>query len=285
MVHLPSKKQFKLLTTNYLKKSNPFLLFLFLVGVLLNLFFSNSAFCQPDTVSPSDSIELQVPILLDSTLLRKKIKTDFSIGFRGGITNGRFLIANPEQSDQNSSSAGSVLSVFVHYNINPRFSIQPELAMGRYRSNNTTYTLALLEGTIDYVVSTLDFNLMGIYTYPINDMFSLSAEAGFSAASLYRSFGKVIAPNSRGLVRYDIDAKSQFEKLNYGAIVGICPSLNLKNVNIQASIRYRYGLNNINAFDYSLNRYLSNPERTIKTRDILFQVGFFIPIYKSAAIK
>ncbi|WP_157698942.1 porin family protein [Bernardetia litoralis] len=218
-------------------------------------------------------------------MLPQKVRTNFSLGFRGGITNGQFEISNPEKNDKNASSTGSVLTFFANYKINSHFSVQPELAIGRYRSNNTLYRIALLQGTIDYTISTFDLNLMGIYSYPITDWFSLSAEAGVSAAILYSSFGKVIAPNTRITGKYDINSDNQFEKFNYGAIVGIIPSFHLKNATIQASARYRYGLNNINSFDYKLNRYLANAERTIQTRDILFQVGFFIPIYRNAKLK
>ena len=218
--------------------------------------------------------------MLDSASLLTRVKTNFSIGFRGGVTNGKFDIANPEKKDKNTFGAGSVITIFTNYKINSYFSVQPEIAIGRYRSNNTLYKIALLQGTVDYTISTFDLNILGVYSYPITDWFSVSAEAGVSAAYLYNSFGKVVAPNIHIGGNYDVNSDNQFEKLNYGAIVGINPSFNFKNVSLQTSIRYRYGLNNINTFDYTTNRYLANSERTIQTRDILFQVGFLIPIYR-----
>lgn len=219
---------------------------------------------------------------LDSTSIHPKIKTNFSIGFRGGITRGQFEIANQEQNDRNSAGVGSVVSFFINYKLNSHFSIQPEVALGRYRSNNTLYKIALVQGTVDYSISTIDFNLLGIYSYSITNWCSVSAEAGLSVARLYSSFGNVVAPNIRVAPVYDVNSKNQFEKLNYGALIGINPSFHFKNVTLQTSVRYRHGFNNINTFDYTLNRYLNDSQRTIKTRDILFQVGFLIPIYKKA---
>lgn len=284
MVYFLNTNQLKQLIINILEKKILFLLFLFLVGILINFFSISLAFCQSQTDTITDSVQIKFSNSLDSTLLPKKVKTNFSIGFRGGITNGQFEISNPNKSDRNDASTGSVFTIFTNYRINSHFSIQPELAIGRYRSNNTLYKIALLQGTIDYTISTVDLNIIGIYSYSITDWFSLSAEAGISAAQLYSSFGKVIAPNLLLGFNYDVNSDNQFEKLNYGAIVGINPSFNLKNVSIQTSVRYRYGLNNINSFDYTLNRYLANSERTIQTRDILFQVGFLIPIYRNAKL-
>ncbi|WP_375559046.1 porin family protein [Bernardetia sp. OM2101] len=283
MVYSTHKNNYKALSVNYLSQKTFSLIILLFVGIFINLFSTSYAFCQSES---TDSTQINSSIPLDSVLLAKKIKTKFSIGFRGGITNGQFEISNPEENDKNSPSTGSVLTFFTNYRLNSHFSIQPELVIGRYRSNNTSYRIALLEGTVDYTISTFDVNLIGIYSYQITDWFSLSAEAGVSAARLYNSFGKVLAPNPRvEVLNYDVNSDNQFEKLNYGAIVGITPSFNLKNVSIQTSVRYRYGLNNINSFDYRLNRYLANPERTIQTRDLLFQVGFFIPIYRRAKLK
>ncbi len=285
MVYSLLKKSHKNLYINHLINKNHSLLFLLCFGILINLFFNSFAFCQSPTTTTSDSIQINSTNSLDSTLLAKKIKTNFSIGLRGGLTNGRLEIANAEESDKNGSSVGSVLTFFANYKLNSHFSIQPEFGIGRYRSDNTSYRIALIQGTIDYTISTFDFNLLGIYSYSITDWFSLSAEAGVSAARLYSSFGKVVAPNLRITGNYDLNSDNQFEKMNYGVLVGLNPSFNLKNVSIQTSVRYRYGLNNINSFDYTLNRYLANPERTIQTRDILFQVGFMIPIYKKAKLK
>lgn len=282
MVYSALKKPHKNLSINHLTIKKTSLFFLFCFGILINLFFNSLAFCQSQTTNSNDSIQINSTNSLDSI---KKIKTNFSIGFRGGLTNGRLEIANAEESDKNAPSVGSVLTLFANYRLNSHFSIQPEFGIGRYRSDNTSYRIALLQGTIDYTISTFDFNLIGIYSYPITDWFSLSAETGVSAAFLYSSFGKVVAPNLRITGNYDINSDTQFEKINYGAIIGLNPSFNLKNVSIQTSIRYRYGLNNINSFDYTLNRYLANPERTIQTRDILFQIGFMIPIYRRLEIK
>jgi len=281
MVYFSSKNYdkhlfFSTLTTNYLS-----LRFLIVLIGFFYLFFNSFAFAQSETIIGSDSIQTTDSTSLDSALLAQKIKSKFSIGFRAGVTNGRFEIANPETNDRNSSNLGSVITIFTIYQLNSNFSVQPELAIGRYRSNNTLYNLATLQGTIDYAISTFDLNLMGVYTYPITNRFSVSAEAGFSAALLTNSFGQVVAPNNVHIgANYDVNSDNQFEKLNYGAIIGINPSFSLKHVTLQTSIRYRHGLNNINTFDYRFNRYLANPERTIKTRDILFQVGFLIPIYK-----
>jgi hypothetical protein len=285
MLYYHQEKAYNILYINHLTKKIIYLFILVLFGILLNLFSSSLAFCQSESILSNDSTQINSSNSLDSTLLPKKIQTKFSIGFRGGITNGQFKIANPEKNDKNDPSTGSVLTFFTNYRINSHFSIQPELAFGRYRSDNTLYKIALLQGTIDYTISTFDLNLMGIYSYAITDWFSLSAEAGFSAAYLYNSFGKVVAPNLRVAGNYDVSSDNQFEKLNYGALVGISPSFKLKNVSLQTSLRYRQGLNNINSFDYRFNRYLANPERTIQTRDILFQVGFIIPIYRNVKIK
>lgn len=285
MSYFTQKITCKVLVVRFLAKKILSLLILLFIGSGINLFSNSYAFCQSQRTDRIDSTQINSSFSLDSALMPTKIKSKFSVGFRGGITNGRFEISNPEENDKNEPSAGSVLTFFANYRLNSNFSIQPELAIGRYRSNNTSYRIALLQGTIDYTISTFDLNLMGIYSYKITNWFSLSAEAGVSAARLYSSFGKVIAPNVRIAGNYDVNSDNQFEKLNYGLIAGITPSFNLKNVSVQTSIRYRHGLNNINTFNYTLNRYLANPERTIQTRDILFQVGFFIPIYKKAKLK
>lgn len=271
-----------MLFISVLKKEKKSLFFFLLFSIFINLFFNSSALCQSETIILSDSTQKNSSSSSDSSSVLPKVRSKFSIGFRGGITSGQFEIANPAKNDKNDAIAGSVLTIFTNYKINSHFSIQPEFALGRYRSDNTLYRIALVEGTVDYTISTLDLNIIGIYSYSITDWFSVSAEAGISAAYLYNSFGKVIAPNLRINERgnYDVNSDEQFEKLNYGAIVGINPSFNFKNITLQTSIRYRYGLNNINSFDYRFNRYLADSERTIKTRDILFQVGFFIPIYK-----
>jgi len=280
MLYLASKKRFKCLIISILQKNKYPLLFLLLFISFTNLFFNSLTFAQSETSSSQDSVSLTSVSSLDSTLVAKKIKSKFSIGFRGGLSSGKFEIANPEQNDKNSSGLGSVLTVFTNYKLNSHFSVQPELAVGKYRSNNTLYRIAFVEGIVDYAITTFDFNLMGIYSYSITDWFSVSAEAGGSVARLYSSFGKVIAPNiTIGAGIYDVNSDNQFEKLNYGLLVGLNPSFNLKKVTVQTSIRYRHGLNNINSFDYKLNRYLTNPERTIQTRNILFQIGFLIPIY------
>lgn len=276
-----SKNSFKSLFINNLTKTKlSFFLILFL-GNLINLFSISFVFSQSDTTF----IETSDPSTpLDSTLLPQKTKAAVSLGFRGGITRGRFEITNPEEADQNDAGTGSVLSFLVNYRFNSHFSLQPELSLGRYRSDNTLYKTALREGRVDYTLSTFDLNLLGIYSYPIKDWLSISAEGGISAAYLFSSFGKVVAPNEFLVPSYDVNSDQQFEKLNYGAIVGISPSFNFKNVTLQTSIRYRHGLNNINSFDYSLNRYLANEERTIQTRDILFQVGFLFPLYRKVKV-
>ena len=282
MLYFSSKKTHNTLIFNKLEKKLFSLLFLILISILINLFSNSYAFSQSQSDTTQDSSPKNEAISLDSTSLTKKIKTKFSIGFRGGITNGRFEIATPKKNDKNSVGMGSVFTIFTNYRLNSHFSIQPELAVGRYRSDNTLYQIALLQGTVDYSISTFDLNLMGVYSYPLTDWISLSAEAGLSAAYLYSSFGKVIAPNLNVGGNYDVNSDNQFEKVNYGAIVGLNPSFIFKNITLQTSIRYRYGLNNINTFDYKLNRYLADTERTIQTRDILFQIGFLIPIYKKA---
>ena len=127
--------------------------------------------------------------------------------------------------------------------------------------------------------------MIGIYSYPIKDWFSLSAEIGISGAYQQNSFGNVIAPNAIiENIMYDVNSDNQFKKLNYGALLGINPSFTFENVTIQTSIRYRHGLNKSILWNYRFNRYLNNSERTIKTRDILFQIGFLIPIYRNAVI-
>ncbi|WP_338815375.1 porin family protein [Bernardetia sp. Wsw4-3y2] len=254
---------------------------------MTNLFFISSAFSQSQGGNTNDSLQIEAlssSASLDSALLTKKIRTNFSIGFRGGISIGKLEIASPLENDQNTTGIGSSITVFTNYRINSKFSIQPEINVGKYRSNNTLYQIALTEGKVDYSISTYDFNLLGVYSYSIKDWFSLSLEAGGSVAYLQNSFGKVVAPNIHVGGFYDTNSDNQFEKLNYGAIIGIVPSFNFENISIQASIRYRYGLNNINTFDYKLNRYLSDSERTIQTRDIIFQIGFFVPIYKKEKV-
>ncbi len=281
MCYLASKKICNNLYISILQKNYTSLLLFLLFSILANLFFNSLAFCQSQEMDSSDSTKITSSTSLDSALLPKKTRSNFSIGFRGGISRGKFEIANPETTDKNSGAVGSVITIFTNYKINSHFSIQPELAIGRYRSNNTLYQIALLEGRIDYTITTFDLNLIGLYSYSITDWFSVSAEAGISAARTYKSFGKVIAPNVFiGAGNYDVNSTNQFEKMNYGTLLGINPSFRFKNVTLQTSIRYRYGLNNINTFDYKLNRYLTNSDRTIKTRDILFQVGFLVPIYK-----
>ncbi|WP_338760382.1 porin family protein [Bernardetia sp. ABR2-2B] len=222
---------------------------------------------------------------LDSASLPQGKRRSFSFGLRGGISIGKFSIANAQENDQNETGVGSAITFFTNHRISSHFSIQPEINIGNYRSNNTLYQVALTEGTVDYSISSYDFNLLGVYSYPIKDWFSVSLEAGGSVAYLHSSFGKVIAPNIQLGSFYDVDSDNQFEELNYGLLVGIVPSFNFKNVSIQTSLRYRYGLNNINTFDYRLNRYLSNPERTIQTRDFIIQIGFFVPFYKKVVDK
>lgn len=283
MCHLTSKKQLKELYISILQKKLTSLLFFLLFSIFSNLLFNSLAFCQSPIISATDSLHFSTSNSLDSTLLPKKIRSNFSIGFRGGITSGRFEIANPQKNDKNSSGIGSVFTVFTNYKLNSHFSLQPELALGHYVSHTTLYKIALLQGTVDYTISTLDLNLIGIYSYSITDWLSISAETGLSGAGMYNSFGKVVAPNVvvEG-ENYDVNSDNQFKKLNYGVLVGINPSFSFKNVTLQTSIRYRHGLNNLNTFDYKLNRYLVDSDRTIKTRDIIFQVGFLIPIYKKA---
>lgn len=281
MVYFTFISLLKTLYINSLINKKISLFFLLFFSFSLNLFSIFPAFCQSQEVTLADSLFASSSTSLDSDSLTKKVRSDFSIGIRGGITRGWFEIANPEQNDKNTAGVGSVLTIFTNYRLNSHFSLQPELAIGRYRSNNTLYKVAFLEGTVDYSISTFDLNLMGLYSYSVTDWFSVSAEAGMSVAYSYSSFGKVVSPNNIRIGQiYDVDSNNQFEKVNYGAIIGINPSFNFKNVSLQTSIRYRYGLNNINTFDYSLNRYLANPDRTIQTRDILFQIGFLIPIYK-----
>lgn len=279
MLYFLSKNQFKELYISSLLLKKYFLIILFLFSFSSSLFSNSFVFGQSQDTLSINSVSTASSISLDSALVQKT-RSDFSIGFGGGLTRARFAIDNPQSNDKNESTIGSVLTIFTNYRINSNFSIQPELAFGRYRSNNTLYQLALLQGTVDYTISTFDLNLLGLYSYSITDWFSISAQAGLSAAYLHNSFGKVIAPNLRLGSNYDVNSDNQFKKLNYGALVGINPSLNFKNVSLQASIRYRHGLNNINSFDYTLNRYLSDSERTIKTRDIIFQIGFLIPIYR-----
>lgn len=278
-----SKKQNKHLTINTLEKVFFKLLLLFFLGNLISVFSSSTVFGQSDTTAIEDS---SLDVRLDSTLSPKKIKSKVSIGLRGGITRGMFEIANPEEADENAAATGSMAMLFINYRIKPSFSIQSEITSGRYRSNNTLYRTALRQGRVDYTLSTIDLNLIGVYSYPIKNWLSISAEAGFSVSYLHNAFGKVIAPNSLGVGSYDVNSDNQFEKLNYGAIVGISPSVKLKgNVLLQASIRYRHGLNNINTFDYKLNRYLADEERTIQTRDVTLQIGFLFPIYRNVKRK
>ncbi len=292
MIPFTSKKNYKALYISDLTKKINYLFFLIVFIIFSFLFLDSFAFSQSQAQSQAiltDSVEQNLSTSLDSSLventIEKRRRASFSVGFRGGVTISRFEIANPASIDKNEFNVGSVFTVFTNYSINSRFSIQPELALGRYRSNNTLYRIALSEGIVDYTISTLDFNLIGIYSYPLKDWFSISAEAGLSAAYQYNSFGKVVAPNAViENITYDVNSDDQFEKLNYGAILGLNPSFTFENVTIQTSIRYRHGLNNINSFDYRFNRYLTDSERTIKTRDILFQIGFLIPIYRSRVI-
>jgi hypothetical protein len=285
MLYSISKSQIKDLSINTLKENKASLFFLLLFSTLINLFPSSFAFCQSQTTTEVDSVALISSNSLDSSLLAKKIKTNFSIGIRSGVTYRQFEIANSERNDKNAGGIGSVFTLFANYAINSKFSIQPEVALGRYRSDNTLYKIALVEGTVDYTISTFDLNLLGIYSYPITDWLSLSAEIGGSVNYQYNSFGKVVTPTILTSVSYDVDSNNQFEKFNSGLLVGITPSITLKRITFQASARYRYGLNNINAFDYRLNRYLADSKRTIQTRDILIQIGILVPIYRNAKLR
>jgi len=139
MLHVSLKSHPNSLFIKHLYKKTPFILFLFLIEILINLFFNSFVFCQSQTTSTNDSLQINAFNSLDSTLLPKKIQSNFSIGFRGGITNGQFEITNPEENDKNAPSLGSVLTIFTNYRINSHFSIQPEFGFGRYRSNNTLY--------------------------------------------------------------------------------------------------------------------------------------------------
>lgn len=287
MWYINQKNTLKHLCINHFHTNYFNLFFLLLFSLLTNLFFISSAFSQSQDGNTNDSLQIDAlssSASLDSALLPKKIRRNFSIGFRGGLSFGKLKIANPLEKDQNTTGIGSSITVFINYRFNSKFSIQPEISVGKYRSNNTLYQIALTEGKVDYSISTYDFNLLGVYCYSIKDWFSISLEAGGSVSYLQNSFGKVVAPNIHVSAFYDTNSDNQFEKLNYAAIVGIVPSFNFENISIQASIRYRYGLNNINTFDYKLNRYLSDSERTIQTRDIIFQIGFFIPIYKKVKV-
>ena len=286
MAYFSSKKVCRMLIINYLYGRKRTLAFSLLVGTFINLFFYFSVFSQSETFKTFESIKPveDKTVYLDSASLQKRTKTSFDLGFRGGITFGRFDITNPERNDNNATNLGSALTLFATYKINSDFSIQPELALGRYRSNNTLYRVALLEGTIDYTISSFDFNVVGAYSYPVTDWFSLTAETGLSASILYNSFGKVVIPNASIGTNYYVDSDEQFKNLNYGILVGTTPSFRFKSVTLQTSIRYRYGLNNINSFFYTLNRYLANSERTIKTKDIILQIGFLIPVYKKVVI-
>jgi hypothetical protein len=281
MVYFTSKKLYKLLFINALIKNYPFLFFFLFFSFLVLFYPSSSAFCQVQGTTMNDSISEKSSNSLDSNSLPQKTTPKFSIGLRGGFNIGNFKIANPKIIDKNTSSLGSVLSILANYRINSKFSIQPEFVFSSYKSNNTLYEVAFSQGIIDYSISSFDLNLIGVYSYPITEKLSVSAEAGISTAYLYSSFGKVI--NFDNLIlgqNYNVNSDDQFEKLNYGAIVGITPSFQFKKINFQASIRYRYGFNNINTFDYRLNRYLTDSQRTIQTRNILFQVGVLVPIAK-----
>ena len=117
MVYFISKNEFKTLYINTLCEKKQFVFFFLFVSFFSTLFFNSFAFGQSENSTLNDSLPITSSYSLDSTLLPQKTRSNFSVGFRGGITNGRFGITNPEENDKNDPISGSIITVFTNYKI------------------------------------------------------------------------------------------------------------------------------------------------------------------------
>lgn len=242
------------------------------IVLLHHIFIFHTSFGQVDTLSTASKIDtLRTP-------------TPSTIGFRLGFTLNRFSIANADESDKNGIGAGfPLLSGFYNYQINPKWSVQTELGLMRYRSYNTLYKIANLTGTVDYSVEAIEGAILGVYTYPLpNAKFTIRGEFGTGVGYVWNATGTVRALNLELGTLYTINTLSQFKHINVGALLGVSAQYHLKHVYLIGSMRYRQGLMDLNDYDPTANRYLAYGEKRILPQNLVFQFGLGIPIVKKS---
>lgn len=181
-------------------------------------------------------ITLSTPISAQTTLYDTYEEGKPSFGVKAGVNFSNLYVK--EVSDE-KVRIGFNVGVYANLPVGSKvFSIQPELAYTT-RGSRTTYNNAIMgRGEVKYNLNYLELPVMAVFT--LGDYFNI--HAGAYAAYLINS--NISSDGDLGNYTHDLD-ESQFNRFDYGPVVGIGFKTGLWGGGLGGGVRYNYGLQRI----------------------------------------
>lgn len=163
-------------------------------------------------------------------------KAGASFGIKAGVNFSNLYV---EKVSDEKVRVGFNVGIYANLPVGSKvFSIQPELAYTT-RGNRTTYDNAVMgRGEVKYNLNYLELPLMAVFT--LGDYFNI--HAGAYAAYLISS--NITSDGDLGKYTHDLD-EGQFNRFDYGPVVGLGFTTDLSGVGLGGGVRYNYGLRRI----------------------------------------